>query len=92
MINIEGVDGVKVYGDRVVIKPEEVPSKTSSGLYIPDICKEKSITGVVKFVGPDCVDVSVGDRVIYNVGPGFEFMYNEESLLLIREGDVHAVV
>jgi len=53
-------------GDRVLLKVQEVETKTASGIIIPDnASQEKPTTAQVVAIGSDVKDVVVGDTVIY---------------------------
>lgn len=49
----------------IVLQTEEAPSKTASGLYLPDSATEKPKTAKVVAVGQNVKEVKVGDRVLY---------------------------
>ena len=56
----------KPLGDRVLLKVEEVETKTASGIYIPDnVEKEKPTKAEVIAIGNDVEYVKVGDKVIH---------------------------
>ncbi|MGV3709120.1 MAG: co-chaperone GroES [Gemmatimonas sp.] len=86
--------------DRVVIKPLEETEQMRGGLYIPDTAKEKPQQGQVVAVGPGRfekdqrvpMDVKVGDKVLYGKYSGTEVTIDNESLLILREADVLAVI
>ncbi len=97
--------GVKLLGDRVLIKPAEVEMKTASGIIIPETAKkEKLMTGVVVAVGPgrfgDEADripmtVQVGDTVYFSRGwdeEGTKFTWRGEEYILITEADIKAIL
>jgi len=53
-------------GDRVLLKVQEVETKTASGIYIPEnASQEKPTTAEVVAIGSEVKDVVVGDTVIY---------------------------
>jgi len=53
-------------GDRVLVKVQEVETKTASGIYIPDnASQEKPTTAEVVAVGSEVKDVAVGDTIMY---------------------------
>ena len=57
----------KPLGDRVLVKVQEVETKTASGIFIPDnASKEKPTQAKVVAIGPDVKHVAVGDNVIYS--------------------------
>jgi chaperonin GroES len=56
----------KPLADRVLIKEEEVVSKTASGIIIPDnAAKEKPTQAIVVAIGSDVKHVAVDDKVVY---------------------------
>ncbi len=86
--------------DRVVVKPLEEAEQMRGGLYIPDTAKEKPQQGAVVAVGPGRfekdqrvpMEVKVGDKVLYGKYSGTEVTIDGESLLILRESDVLAVL
>ncbi len=86
--------------DRVVIRPLEETEQMRGGLYIPDTAKEKPQQGEVIAVGPGRIEkgdhvkmeVKVGDRVLYGKYSGTEVTIDNETLLIVKESDVLAVV
>ena len=92
---------VKPLEDRVLVKPVEKESVTSSGLYLPESSKEKPIHGTVVAVGPGkrlengnlaTMSVSVGDTVVYASYAGTEVEVNGESHLVMRESELLGVM
>lgn len=83
---------IKPLADRVVAVREEVPTKTASGLYLPDNAKEKPVMAKVKAVGPDVKTLKVGDRIIYKEYSTTELKIDGTEYLLVKEEDVLATV
>jgi len=53
-------------GDRVLLKEQEVETKTASGIIIPDnASQEKPTVAEVVAIGSEVKDVAVGDTIIY---------------------------
>ena len=53
-------------GDRVLVKVQEVETKTASGIIIPDnASQEKPTTAEVVAIGSEVKDIVVGDQVMY---------------------------
>ncbi|PIF04630.1 MAG: co-chaperone GroES [Arcobacter sp.] len=53
-------------GNRVLVKVQEVETKTASGIIIPDnASQEKPTTAKVVAIGKDVKDLNVGDQVMY---------------------------
>ena len=86
--------------DRVVVRSLESNEQTRGGLFIPDTAKEKPQEGEILAVGPGRFDdgkrvpmeVKVGDKVLFGKYSGTEVMIDGESLLILRETDVLAVL
>ncbi|MSQ41744.1 MAG: co-chaperone GroES [Dehalococcoidia bacterium] len=85
--------------DHIVLKAVEQEEITASGLVIPDSAKEKPQHGEVLAVGPgkmneagvvETVDLSPGDRVLYQKYTGQEVSVDKEDYLIVRFGEVLA--
>ena len=91
---------VNPLADRVVIKALKESEQMRGGLYIPDTAKEKPQQGEIVAVGPGRyekdkrvpMDVKVGDKVLYGKYSGTEVTVDGETLLILRESDVLAVL
>jgi chaperonin GroES len=87
--------------DFVVVRKEEAPKQTASGLYMPATTEEKVVTGVVLSVGPGRltdagvnlpVAVKVGDRVAFNKSFAVEVKDNGEVFHLLKEDQLLCVL
>ena len=88
--------------DRVVVKPSEGEDKTQSGIYLPETAKEKPQQGEIIAVGPGRfdedgekrlpLDVQVGDTVLYAKYGGTEVKLEGETVLIMKESDILAVL
>lgn len=78
--------------DRVLVEPQEVEEKTSSGIIIPDSAKEKPQKGTVVAVGDGKKDepmsVKKDDVVIYGKYAGTEITIEGKDYLIMREDDI----
>ena len=87
---------VKPLADRVLIEPDPAEEKTAGGLYIPDTAKEKPLAGKVIAVGPGTSDVKmevkVGDQVLYGKYAGTEITIDGKDLLIMKQGDILAII
>lgn len=87
---------IKPLQDRVVILPIEEERKTSAGIIIPDNIKDKPQAGTVIAVGSgkkdEAMELKVGDKVLFSKYAGTEFKHNEETYLIMRQGDVLAII
>jgi len=86
--------------DRVVVRALEDTEQMRGGLFIPDTAKEKPQQGEIIFVGPGKYEdgklipmtCKVGDKVLYGKYSGTEVTIDTETLLILRESDVLAVI
>jgi len=91
---------VKPLADRVIVQPME-SEKMKGGIIIPDTAKEKPQQGKIIAVGPGRVDdngqrvepeVKKGDVVLYGKYAGTEVTVEGNDYLILREGDVLAIL
>ena len=85
--------------DHIVLKAVEQEEMTLSGIVIPDSAKEKPQHGHVVAVGPgkmneagvvETIDLSEGDRVLYQKYTGQEITVDQADYIVIRFQDVLA--
>ena len=91
---------IKPLADRVIVQPMEGETM-KGGIIIPDTAKEKPQQGKVIAVGPGRVDdkgqrvapeVKKGDTVLYGKYAGTEVSVAGEDYLILREGDILAIL
>ena len=87
--------------DRVLVRRAELETKTSSGLFIPDIQGEKANQGTVVSMGPGLttrdgvivpIALELGDLVMFSQGAGTPVKVDGQDYLVISEDDIIAVV
>lgn len=78
--------------NRVLIKESTPEEKTTSGIYLPDVLKEKKNEGVVIEVGHETTILKVGDNVMFGKNTGIPTSYEGNDYLLMRETDVLAIL
>jgi len=92
---------IKPLGDRVLVKPIEQDTETSSGLLLPETAKEKPQEGEVLAVGDGkrddggkriALDVEAGNRVIFAKYAGTEVKMDGQKLLIMKETDILGIV
>lgn len=92
---------IKPLEDRIVVKPIDPETMTSSGLYLPESAKEKPIQGTVVATGPGrLLDngkrakpvVTKGDRVLYGKYAGTEVEVKGVKHLILRESELLGVI
>ena len=91
---------LKPLSDRVVIKMVEAEETTASGIILAGSAKEKPQVAEVLAVGPGggvdgkevVMQVKPGDKVITSKYSGTEVKIDGEELIVVRQGDILAVV
>ncbi|QFZ24911.1 GroES family chaperonin [Saccharothrix syringae] len=80
--------------DRVMVRisPEDGERRSSGGIVIPATAQmaKRLAWGDVLGVGTNVRHVKVGDRVLFNPEDQFEVEVQGQTLLVMRERDVHA--
>lgn len=85
---------VRPLADRVLVKLDEVETKSAGGLFIPATAQEKTQTAVVVAIGDDKekIKVSVGQKVMHDKYAGTQVKINGEDHLILKAGDIIAVI
>ena len=91
---------LKPLADRVVIKMKESEETTKSGIILASSAQEKPQIAEVLEVGPGgIIDgkevkmlVKKGDKVVVNKYAGTEIKYEGENLIIVKQGDILAIV
>ena len=86
--------------DRVVVRRMEEETTSAGGIVLPGSAAEKPTLGEVVAVGNGQVtdngvralDVKVGDAVMFGQYAGTEIKVDGESLLIMSENDIVAVI
>jgi chaperonin GroES len=88
-------------GENIVVKRLEAEEVTAGGIVLPDAAKEKPRQGRVLSVGDGLMlpcgtraahQISEGDRVLFDSYAGTEVQVNGDTLLIMREDEILAVV
>jgi chaperonin GroES len=91
----------KPLGDRLVVRPSAREEMTKSGIVLPDTAKERPQEGTILSVGPgrtlddgkrEPMEVSPGEKVLFQKYAGTEFKLDEEELLILSQKDILAVL
>lgn len=91
---------LKPLGNRVLLEVVEEEETTPSGLVLPDSAKEKPQLAQVVAVGAGKLtddgerlplEVSVGDKVVYEKYAGTEIKYNGTDYLVVKDTDIIAI-
>ncbi len=82
--------------DRVVIRNIETEEVTKGGILLTSAAKEKPQMAEVLAVGPGAKDVEmvvkVGDKVVYQKYAGTEVKVDGQEVIVIKQGDILAIV
>ena len=87
--------------DRVLVARTDEPTKTRSGLFLPDSAKEKPMQGTILAIGNGRVSddgtitplqVKVGDVVAFGKYAGTEIQVDGEDRLILREDDILGII
>ena len=86
--------------DKVVLKKVQAEETTKSGIVLTGQEKEKPAQGEVIAVGPGGVidgkevkmQVKAGDKVVYSKYSGTEVELDSEKFLIVKQGDILAVI
>lgn len=91
---------LKPLGNRVLLEIVEEEKTTPSGIVLPDSAKEKPQFATVVAVGEGKlldsgerlpVEVSVGDKVLFEQYTGSEVKYEGTEYLVVKDTDIIAV-
>ncbi len=91
---------LKPLADRVVVKMVEAEETTNSGIILTAAAKEKPQIAQVVEVGPggivDGVEIKMtvktGDKVVTSKYSGTEIKIDGEEYIIVRQGDILAIV
>lgn len=93
---------VRPLGDKILVKRDEAGDKTEAGIYLPESAKEKPKMGTVTAVGTGAINtdtgeriplsVKKGDKVLFSSYAGTEVKLDKDTLLIMSEDDILAVV
>jgi chaperonin GroES len=88
-------------GDKVVVQRLKAEDKTAGGIVLPDTAKEKPQQGKILSVGDgrllangrrSAMQVREGDRVLLSSWGGTEVTIDGDTLLILAEDDILAVL
>ena len=101
MTNTKEKMTLRPLADRVMVQRKEAEETLKGGIILPDSAKQKQETAVVVAVGPGKTDkegklvsmpVKEGDTVLMDKYSGQEVSLNDEDYLILRAGDIIAIV
>ncbi len=77
--------------DRVFVSYTEEVEKTSGGIYVPDVAKEKPQKGKVHSIGSEVKTVKIGDTVLFDKYSGTKVSFDNMEYLILKEEDILGV-
>jgi chaperonin GroES len=77
--------------DRVFVSYSEELEKTSGGIYVPDVAKEKPQKGKVQAIGSEVKSVKVGDTILFDKYSGAKVNFENTEYLILKEEDILGV-
>ena len=78
--------------DKLAVIPLKDPDMIGS-LYVPERAKQKPDQGIVKYRGPECKHIRVGQHVVFSNYTGTKVSVEDEGeLYIMREPDVIALM
>lgn len=91
---------IKPLFDRIVIKQLDAQEQTKGGILIPSSSQEKPQLAKVVYVGngqgqsekPIPILVKPGDTIFYSKYSGMEYKFGNETLTIIRQSDILAIL
>ena len=92
---------LKPLGSNVIVKPTPREEMTKSGIVLPDTAQERPQEGSILAVGPgrtldngsrEEIEVAVGQKVLFQKYAGTEFKLDDDELLILKHGDILAIV
>ena len=84
---------IKLIGRNIAVEPIYDSNKSSGGLFIPEMAQERCDQGIVKYIGPDVIDIKIGDFVLFSGYTGTTVKLEDEgTLILMNEEFVTCII
>jgi co-chaperonin GroES (HSP10) len=85
---------LKVNKNNIAVVPVFDSDQTPGGLWIPDIAKKRANQGVVKYIGSEVQDISVGDYVLFSgyTGTTVRLSGGEGIVIIMHQDFVNAKI
>lgn len=83
--------GLRLSRSQVGVEPIFDNEKIGT-LWVPDIAKGRCSQGIVKYLGPDVVDLEIGDYVIFSGYNGDLVAFDDELVIIMPEDFIQARV
>lgn len=79
---------IKPLGTRVIVELIEKETVTAGGIVLTRTDSDEVTRGIVLAVGPEVVDVSVGDVILANWNKGQKMKVEDFDAYVVKEEDV----
>ena len=76
--------------NKVVIKKIELEDKTASGIILQSNTPKPEIFAEVLAIGPDVIDLTIGDKVVIREFAGMPVEVQGQKLIIISQVDILA--
>ncbi|NOX15298.1 MAG: co-chaperone GroES [Epsilonproteobacteria bacterium] len=85
----------KPLGERVLLERIEEPTKTATGIIIPDNAKEKPLSAKVIAISKEIKEegvISIGDTVVFAKYSGTELSLDGKDYLVMNQDDILGIL
>lgn len=78
--------------ERVVVERDVAPEKQGA-IIVPDMAKEKPVTGTVLYVANDCDErLEVGAKVLFSKYAGMEVNLTDKPVIVLKQADIIGII
>ncbi len=85
---------LRLLGDRVLVKFDEIKRESKGGIILPSEAREKPIFCTILAIGPEVLNEEVknGVKAIVKGFAGTDISLNDENVSIIKENDIIAII
>ena len=83
---------IKPLGDRVVVIADAAETHTASGLFVATKFNETTETGTVVGAGPEAVEFTEGDKILFVKGTGQDIKINDTTYITLASEAVIGIL
>jgi len=83
---------MKLLGTRIAVKVRILAPVSEGGIFLPPSAQKKQLEADVVYVGDEVENIKTGDHVIVDLYSGTEITVNGETLTILDEDNILAVV
>lgn len=78
---------IRIPRDKVAVIPMDDPDQTPGGLWIPEMAKERTDQGIIKYVGENVTELGIGMHVLFSGYSGTLLHLEGEGRLIVIHQD-----